>query len=118
MKTRPIHPEEAALVRWLVSLAPAEKQSALAEQVPGLVVSARCDCGCPSVDFLVEGQAGTAAVVTEAEGHAPDGTAVGVLLWARSGRISGLEVYATEDRETSSLPRPDGLHRSALLGPV
>ena len=118
MKARPIAADEATLVRWLVGLAPPDRQTSLAAQIAGLTVGDRCDCGCPSVDFLVEGQAGTAAILAEAEGHAPDGTPVGVLLWVRSGRLSGLEVYATEGRETGLLPNPDALRRSSVLGTV
>lgn len=116
MKTRPIRGDEAELVRWLVSLLPADRQPALSTQIDALQVAERCDCGCPSVEFHVEGQAGTAAIVAEAAGCAPNGAPVEVLLWARSGHIAGLEVYTMDERESGLLPRPAELRRATITG--
>ncbi|MEO8138092.1 MAG: hypothetical protein ABI742_00520 [Gemmatimonadota bacterium] len=117
MNPRPIAPAEADLVRWLLARAGQRAGAdALATQVAGLLVASQCDCGCPSVDFLVEGLSATASIVAEAEGRAPDGTLVGVILWARADRLSGLEVYALGDSVTGSLPRPEDLHPSSAIG--
>jgi hypothetical protein len=88
----------------------------LASQVAELRVSGRCDCGCPSVDFLVEGLSSTASIVAEAEGVSQSGAEVGVLLWARAGRLSGLEVYEYGDQSNATLPRPADLHACSVLG--
>jgi len=98
-------------VHWLLTeSAIVDGADALISQVPGLLVSGACDCGCPSVDFFVEGLSATAMIVAEADGRSPEDAPVGVLLWARAGRLSGLEVYDLSDATTTSLPRPAALH--------
>ena len=117
MNPRPIAPAETELVRWLLARAGLRTAvDALATQVAGLLVAGRCDCGCPSVEFLVEGLSATASIVAEAEGQTPDGTSVGVLLWARAGRLSGLEVYDRGDSVNGALPRPEDLYPSTAIG--
>lgn len=117
MNPRPIGPAEAELVLWLLTRAGQRSGAdALATQVAGLLVASQCDCGCPSVDFLVEGLSATASIVAEAEGQALDGTQLGVILWARAGRLSGLEVYDLGDSVTRALPRPEHLYPSSAIG--
>jgi hypothetical protein len=78
--------------------------AALLEQVPDLHVVGGCSCGCSSVDFKGGGQDAVARIVADAEGTSPEGLSVGVMLWAKHGRISGLEVYPFEDTEQLGLP--------------
>jgi hypothetical protein len=116
LKPRPISATEADLVRWLLFNAARNRDSgALMPQVAGLLVAEQCDCGCPSVDFLVEGLSATASIVAEAGGTSPEGVRVGVLLWARAGRLSGLEVYDLGDATRISLPRPADLEPASVI---
>lgn len=117
LKPRVISAAECDLVRWLLAKAPpVAGAEALVSQVAGLLVTAQCDCGCPSVEFLVEGLSATASIVAEAGGVSPEGVPVGVLLWARAGRLSGLEVYDLGDATTTSLPRPADLEATTVVG--
>lgn len=116
LKPRAISAAEAILVRWLLARAArVGNADALASQVEGLLVAEQCDCGCPSVEFLVEGLSATASIVAEADGTSPEGVPVGVLLWARAGRLSGLEVYDFGDATTFTLPRPADLQPAAVI---
>jgi hypothetical protein len=118
-KPRPISAAEAELVRWLLAnTARIDHADALLPQVEGLLVAERCDCGCPSVEFLVEGLSATASIVAEARGTTPEAEPVGVLLWARAGRLSGLEIYDLGDRVTISLPSPSELRSATLISSV
>jgi hypothetical protein len=108
---RPLRPAEADLVGWLLAHAlHSGAGSAPLPAVSDLLVAGACDCGCPSIDFLVEGQAGTASIAAEAEGTSPEGMAVGIILWVRSGRMSGLEVYPLTGDGPVSLPDSASLH--------
>ena len=51
-----------------------------------------------------------AQIVTEASGTLEDGTPVTVLLWARDGAISGLEVFDYDGGTWFPLPSPAQLH--------
>lgn len=71
--------------------------------VRALRVVARCSCGCPSVDFEVDGQTRPAQPIADATGRTADGTELGVMLWGRADSITGLECYEM-DRPCRSLP--------------
>ena len=70
-----------------------------------------CGCGCPSIDFRI------ASAVTEeapspvlvADAESPEGVPVGVILWARGGCLSGLEVHPWDGSDVIRLPRPETL---------
>jgi hypothetical protein len=97
--------EERQLVEWLLrNAATTADATSFLEQVPDLHVVGGCGCGCPSVDFKVGGQDAVASIIADAEGTSPEGLPVGVMLWAKNGRISGLEVYPFEDTERLGLP--------------
>lgn len=116
LKPRPISAAEAELVRWLLTQAARiDGTESLSSQVESLLVAERCDCGCPSVEFLVEGLSATASIIAEAGGHSPEGIPVGVVLWGRAGRLSGLEVYDLGDASIISLPRPAVLRATSLI---
>ena len=116
---RPATPEERALVEWLLTRATVgpEYQPFLT-QIAMLRVVAKCGCGCPSVDFQPHGQASGATIVAHAFGVAPEGTAVGVLLWARASHLSGLEVYGREATQSFTLPRPGDLRPASGGSPA
>jgi hypothetical protein len=65
----------------------------LIDQIDSLRVIGRCDCGCASVDFEVEGQSPPAKQVADATGTTPAGGKVGVIVWAIDERLTGLEIY-------------------------
>lgn len=81
----------------------------LRAQVPSTVVSRRCNCGCPSVDLVVEGDVPLAAVTSRVPVNAEvDGVlGGGLIIFVDDGRLSGLEFYSVEDSTPSELPDLD-----------
>ena len=77
-----------------------------------LRVAAKCGCGCPTVDFALETgrKLGSSDIVAEAGGKSSEGVSVGVILHAREGELSELEVYSTQGVNVPfSLPLLDSL---------
>src|SRR5215204_2117950 len=60
--------------------------------IPCLVIIARCECGCASVEFDAPSEQ-RSGVIADATGHTPRGGQVGVIVWGRSDAITGLEIY-------------------------
>ena len=94
-QNRPITAEEHTLIEWLLRHGTPDSEKFL-RQVSSLIVVSKCQCGCPTVNFLQEG---------EPVAHAPEhiladylatvnGEDVGVILFQRGGRLSSLEVYS------------------------
>ncbi len=75
-------------------------------QVDAARVSRRCDCGCPSVDLVVEGDVPLAPVVSRTPVNANvDGVlGGGLIVFVDDGRLSGLEYYTSEDQTPGSFP--------------
>ena len=109
---RPLTTQEEQLVRWLINSVGQEEN--YLPQVSRLRVVTRCTCGCPSVDFALDGRLsklhGPADIIADAEGRTPEGALVGVILRVREGELSDLEVYSTDGfTSTFSLPSPGQL---------
>jgi hypothetical protein len=84
-----------------------------AEQLPHVTVVSRCSCGCPTIDLAVRGQAASpgspSQVLSEARGVSPEQVRFGIILHARAGLISELEVYPMDVAGTFTLPEIDRL---------
>ena len=116
---RPASLEERELIGWLLRHAATTPDvDPFLAQIPDLHVVGMCGCGCPSIDFQVGGQDAVASIIADAEGNSPEGIAVGVMLWAREGRLSGLEVYDVEGDQQFRLPRPEMLKPNFGSGAV
>ena len=77
----------------------------------------RCTCGCPSLDLAVAGNTkhttGPSEILAAFDGTTDEGVPVGVILHAREGQTSKLEVYAITDFEgTFGLPKIKSLKKS------
>jgi len=108
--SRPANDAERIIVAWLLANAPTRPGAEdLRSQIDALQVFGGCSCGCPSVDFEVGGQAAGSAVVADATGRDAEGKLVGAMVWARGGRVSGLEVYVLGEGSKCSLPQVDTL---------
>ena len=70
-----------------------------------------CGCGCPSIDLMVASAVNDAAPspLLLADAESPGGVSVGVILWARGGCLSGLEVHPWDGTDVIRLPRPETL---------
>jgi len=80
-------------------------------QLARVAVVGGCGCGCPSIDLALEGGAtdGVVKPVIVADAESPEGVPVGVILWARGGALSGLEVHPWNGSDSIRLPAPDSL---------
>ena len=86
--------------------------TALRVQAASARVSGGCDCGCPTVDLVLEGTVPLASVTSrtpvnaEVEG-VPGG---GLIVFVDDGRLSGLEFYAAEDPMPREFPALEQIH--------
>jgi hypothetical protein len=108
---RPLTVEEQALLRWLL-VHGMEGAELYLDQIPRARVVSRCSCGCPSVDLALDGRiskrVGGSTILADVEGKSPEGALVGVILHARDGEISELEVYSRDGlAQRFGLPTPD-----------
>lgn len=83
--------------------------SELRAQVDSAVVTRKCDCGCPSVDLIVEGDVPFASVTsrTPVQAVVDDAIGGGLIVFVDEGRLSGLEFYAAEDPMPREFPEID-----------
>jgi hypothetical protein len=97
---RPLSQQERDLVRWLIEHSHVD-WSRLLPQVDRLSVVWRCNCGCPTIDFALDG----VPVGSKGEKLVSDwlaeveGMPVGAMLWQTNDRISTLEVYSLPGTE-------------------
>jgi len=97
---RPLTIQERDLVRWLIEHAHKNAEHLL-PQVERLTVAGKCNCGCPTVDFALDGE------LVNRKGERMisdwlaevDGDPVGVMLFEANGKISTLEVYSCAGSE-------------------
>lgn len=112
---RPVNKEEKRVIRWLLEHAATPKATPeLIDTIDSLAVIDRCDCGCPTIDFVREGMGTGADILAQADGTALDGLPIDLVLWGRDGRISGLEVYNYDGGPWFPLPPSDHLRPSVL----
>ncbi|MFC9894605.1 hypothetical protein ACFVMC_13030 [Nocardia sp. NPDC127579] len=72
-------------------------------------VVGKCRCGCPTIDLEVDPSAPTAVDIPNpvSEASTDDG---GLLLFARDGKLTGLEYYPLTDVTPDRFPPPDRIH--------
>ncbi len=103
--------EEHALLEWLLAHG-GPNAGPYAAQVPRVSVVSRCGCGCPTIDLAVDGVEtfGGSELIADFEGRSPEGLRVGVILHAREGQLSELEVYPIDEAKGPfALPSPSTL---------
>lgn len=113
---RTLSQDERILLEWLLARPSSNMTDAevsnYRSQVAKLRVVAKCSCGCPTVDFALgsDRKCGASDIVAEAGGKSPEEVSVGVILHARGGELSELEIYSTQGLDTPfALPIPDSL---------
>ena len=104
--------EERRLLEWLIANGNVGA-SAFASQLQQVKVVARCTCGCPTLDLaLGEKKSRTvvgSTILADAVGHSPENVPVNVILHAREGEISELEVISCDATKVFGLPTPEML---------
>lgn len=86
--------DECNLVRWLIEHSFVNDASRLLPQISRLRVVRKCTCGCPTVDFALEGKPATRKgerFISDWLAEV-DGMPVYVQLWVWNDQISSLEV--------------------------
>lgn len=114
---RSLSESEQALIAALLSYLPEGAESFLAQLEQARVVD-HCSCGCPSIDLAIgkarKRAAGDTEILIGADGCSPEGTPVGIILWAQAGNLSSLEVHAWDAATDFSLPEPDTLDNVSI----
>jgi hypothetical protein len=105
--------EERTLIEWLIANGIPEAKN-YTQQLEDLHVVSHCSCGCPTLDLAVlNDQASTegpSQILADFLGITPEGLQVGVILHAREGQISELEVYPLDETVGKSLPTIETLN--------
>lgn len=80
-------------------------------QLESAEVVGSCGCGCPSIELTVDSAgAGSSPIpVILADAESPEGVPVGIILWARGGCLSGLEVHPWDGSDVIRLPHAESL---------
>jgi hypothetical protein len=80
-------------------------------QLEAAEVVGGCGCGCPSINFMIAPTVTEAAPSPVLVAHAvsPEGVPVGVILWARGGCLSGLDVHPWDGSDVIRLPHAESL---------
>jgi hypothetical protein len=107
---RPISASEQAVLDHVLGGGSPEALR-LRQQVPSLVAVARCDCGCPTIEFDTPGAASDAvSFPLDVEGQVlgrDDEPPVDILVFVRDGRLSSLELVSYGDGTPSEWPPVD-----------
>lgn len=92
--TRVLSQQERDLVRWLIEHSFVKDAARFLPQIDRLSIDAKCNCGCPTVDFALDGEPVPlkgAGVISDWMADV-DGMPVYVQLWMSNERVCSLEV--------------------------
>jgi hypothetical protein len=94
---RPLTEKERKLLQWLLAHGSPDAKAYLS-QIANVNVVGKCTCGCPTIDFALgdceQRKTAPSIILADFVGKTAEGIEVGVILHAREGEISELEVYA------------------------
>jgi hypothetical protein len=106
---------ERNLVLWLIEHSFTQDASRLLPQVDRLSVISKCNCGCPTIDFTLDGQ--PAPVTRKGEAFISDwlaevnGMPAYIQLWVLNDQISSLEVGSLPGTDQPfGLPSIESVH--------
>jgi hypothetical protein len=110
---RPLTEEETKLLEWLLTNGTSDAKQ-FVSRIADLNVVGKCTCGCPTIDLALGGneqrKTGPSTILADFVGKTREGVEVGVIVHAREGEISELEVYAIPDwKGPFSLPSVESL---------
>jgi hypothetical protein len=97
---RPLTEEEQKLLEWLLVNGSPEAKPYIS-QIANVNVVGKCTCGCPTIDLALgnreQRKTAPSIILADFTGKTPEGIEVGVIVHAREGEISELELYAIPD---------------------
>ncbi len=118
-ESRALTVDERRVLRWLLTVGAeitgtnAARAAAYLPQLDELRGRASCICGCPSIDLSLESPKmlvnDESGILSDVEGRSPEGTAIGLILRAKSGCMSSLEAYARDGAVPFHLPTDEQL---------
>jgi hypothetical protein len=112
LEVRPLKSSEVELIRWLLEHSQACHHH-LTEQIPFLTVASKCNCGCPTIDFALNGTPVPRKgekVISDFLGFV-ERELVGVMLFETAGKLSTLEAYSCSGQlERFDFPPISTLH--------
>jgi hypothetical protein len=103
---RPLTPEEAKLLRWVLEHGSEDLLSYL-PQLKGMRCVRSCDCGCSSIrleplESAPRGSHRGERIIGDFLGITVRGDSIGVVVFQEEGRLAELEVYPFGDFESKS----------------
>ena len=109
---RPLAPNEACVLRWLLDNAAVGDVTAYRRRpIEELRVHKGCDCGCSSLAFQPRAWGG-AKIIADASAVYCDGQQAGLILWGRDGEIVLLEVHDWHPNASHRFPEIANLRSS------
>ena len=109
---RDLTDEERRITLWMIEHGKGDTSLYKDHLARATVVSA-CGCGCPSVDFAIDGIAPDREAGMELFGdyfYGSDDDLCGAFVFARGGQLAGIEFYPLAvDQVPAEIPRPDSL---------
>lgn len=109
---RQLTPHERDLIRWLLEHGNPGAEELL-PQIERLTVVGKCECGCPTVHFALDGEPvpGKGAKLISDYLAEVDDKSVGVMLFETDGKITSMEVYSMAGNdEPFGLPSIESLY--------
>ena len=112
---RPLTDEERNLLEWLLASGSPDAKPYVS-QIATVNVVGKCTCGCPTIDLALgdreQRKTSPSIILADFVGKTPEGIEVGVIVHAREGEISELEVYAISDwKGPFNLPSVESLRQ-------
>jgi hypothetical protein len=106
IEPRSLNADEERVLRLLLNAW--DDGAEFASQIPSLMVTGQCDCGCATVDFAADTnvpEERSRVLPVEADLTSADGEPVGgILLFERGGQLSALEAFSYLDHPISTWP--------------
>lgn len=95
---RPLTFAEERFIRWLLEH-DASAPAVFLSQLPDVRVVSECECGCASLDFIVDGvepQGTNLQAMGDYDWLSADGSRFGVYVSARGGLLASLELWSID----------------------
>jgi hypothetical protein len=108
---RPLTADERALVQWMLEHGFPDARGFLVQLPRVRVTPWRCECGCASINFVVEGlpdPQGPMQLLADFTFEALQG-ASGIFVFAQGGTLGGVEVVGYGGNAPATLPSPSVL---------